>query len=143
MLEILECDFVVLGEILLARPPWLPPDRFPHDLEDSRKAVLSGFNPNDPRIDPALLLYHSKFGTWANHIRYSAPAIVAARLISDARRSEHHLLADLEMEHGSEAVTVPLSRSLKLENLEERRIMELRGMMSDPPKPPPRTMDWR
>lgn len=47
------------------------------------------------------------------------------------------------MEHEREPVRAPLSRSLQLENFEERRLMELQGMVSDPPMPSARLSERR
>lgn len=84
--------FMCVEEILDARPPWLPPDRVPHDIEKTEKAFLAGFNPNDPRLHPSLLLYHTKFGTWKSQLRQSAPALIRMKLLEVSRHSDHHLL---------------------------------------------------
>ena len=48
--------------MLESRPPWQPPDKNPKDMEAAEKALRGDFNPNDPQVDPSLLLYHNKFG---------------------------------------------------------------------------------
>ena len=61
------------GEILELRPPWLPPDRVPHDLERSAKAISEGYNPNDPVVPRAMLLHHNKWGIPKSRLSESTP----------------------------------------------------------------------
>ena len=42
--------FLLVGEILALRPPWLPPDKTPRDLDPSRHSMIADFDPNDPTV---------------------------------------------------------------------------------------------
>ena len=48
--------------MLSRRPPWLPPDYHPQDLEQGWRCLLQQFNPNDNATPASQLLYHNKFG---------------------------------------------------------------------------------
>ena len=61
------------GEVLEIRPAWQPPDRVPHDLERSAKALCEGYNPNDPVVPQALLLHHNKWGIPKSRLSESTP----------------------------------------------------------------------
>ena len=61
-----DCLFYVVDQVLTARPAWRPPDSKPDDLEKAKKALLNDWNPNDPNVPAALLLYHNKFGQLKN-----------------------------------------------------------------------------
>ena len=67
------CSLFCSEEVLNARPPWLPPDRYPQDIELSCKALLAEFNPNDPEVSSSLMLHHNKWGISKNSLRRSHP----------------------------------------------------------------------
>ena len=59
-------------QVLNARPAWRPPDSKPDDLERAKKALLNDWNPNDPNVPAALLLYHNKYGQLKNSKLYTS-----------------------------------------------------------------------
>ena len=75
------------------RPPWMPTDPKPQDLDRSRDALLKEFNPNDPALPAALLLHHTKQGTFKPSARQSCPNPTAIRnLQSSSRRFNHRAI---------------------------------------------------
>ena len=85
---------LVKGEILGGRPPWMPTDHNPKDLEMSSKALYQQFNPNDPQVDQSLLLFHNKFGILKSLLRSSFPGteMQSFGLQSAARLDKHRML---------------------------------------------------
>ena len=85
---------LIKGEILGGRPPWMPTDHNPKDLEMSSKALYQQFNPNDPQIDQSMLLFHNKFGILKSLLRCSFPGgeMQSFGLQSAARLDKHRML---------------------------------------------------
>lgn len=81
------------AEIIESRPPWIPNDMKANDLDKAAEALMKGFNPNDPKTHPSLLMHHTKFGTLKNPLRSSDPGPFRDHgLQSSKRRSDHRAL---------------------------------------------------
>ena len=78
------------ADVIQCRPPWLPTDRHPQDLDKGANAAAKGFNPNDPKTHPSLLMYHTKYGTLKNPLRLSDPGPLPQFGLSSARRRKDH-----------------------------------------------------
>ena len=82
------------GEVFRSRPPWMPPDRTPRDVDMTAKALIADFNPNDPEIHDSLLTHHNKFGiVKTGLVRRSAPAgLKEFGLQQSGRHTQHHII---------------------------------------------------
>ena len=87
----------VSGEVLYSRPPWMPPDHTPRDLEITAKALLADYNPNDPTVHDSLLIHHNKFGIVKSSVlRQSAPAGLGEYGLRQSERHKHHHIFEVK-----------------------------------------------
>ncbi|XP_067946069.1 epithelial cell-transforming sequence 2 oncogene-like [Watersipora subatra] len=80
-------------EILNSRPPWYGSSKSTKDIEHANKALLYGFNPNDPAADDHTLKHHNKFGQLRTRSRSATTPNSAFGLKSKSRRSTHRSIS--------------------------------------------------
>ncbi|KAJ8315773.1 hypothetical protein KUTeg_007923 [Tegillarca granosa] len=110
------------------RPPWCGPDFKPKDLDLSYRALIHGYNPNDPNIPPSELVLHNK---WGIPRRQHEQAVTRSLdfdlgLDSHKRKSGHHIIAsgdDYDLKRRAQRTS--LSETMALEKMSEKRMKEL------------------
>nr|KAG5699369.1 hypothetical protein BaRGS_008277 [Batillaria attramentaria] len=120
--------FVRTGRLMDIRPPWQGPDSRPKDVEQSKRLLLQGANPNDPVRPKSDEVMHNKWGI----LKSQHQAAVTARSLdfeigmdSKRRRDRHRVLMAGEDYSVPKGGRQTLKESVRLQTFEEKRMEEL------------------
>ncbi|KAK3578884.1 hypothetical protein CHS0354_010250 [Potamilus streckersoni] len=121
-----------------SRPPWQSPNYHPKDLDKNHYAFLHDFNPNDPNIPKAVLLFHNKWGILKKNLHddhLSKSQDFELGLDTKRRRDQHRALTSGDvLDMLKTRRTMTMTEYLEVESMHEKRLKTLVGASWEPPE---------